>query len=136
MTQADPTAPEAAAGEAAAGEAPPRWQAALAYALVGPPVRDLAEPGTPLIAQLIAELGGVEAVRERVRAAQQAGPWPYVIPDDLRRGLGPAQLAAAWRATVTAVGAQTTNARPVVTDRALTADDRRLLADRPPHHGS
>jgi len=30
----------------------------------------------------------------------------------------------------------TTNARPVVTDRALTTDERRLLVDRPPHHGS
>ena len=113
----------------------PRWHAALAYALLGPPVRALSEPGTPQVAELIAELGGVEVVRERVRAAQQADPWPYALPDDLRRGLGPAQLTAAWRATVAAVGAETTIARPVVTDRALTADDRRLLADRPPHHG-
>ena len=65
-----------------------RWHAALAYALLGPPVRDLVEVGAPNLPELIAELGPV-----------------------------------------------TTNARPVVTDRALTNDERRLLADRPPHHG-
>ena len=36
---------------------------------------------------------------------------------------------------LTTLGPLTTNARPVVTDRALTAEERRLLADRPPHHG-
>lgn len=54
---------------------------------------------------------------------------------ELRAGLGAAQYAAAWRALVDALGPLTTNARPVVTDRALTADERRLIADRPPHHG-
>ncbi len=140
MTPAEAREPEIAPDEATSigatgGATPQRWHAALAYALIGPPVRTLVEPGTPRVAELVTALGGVEAVRDRVRTAQQAGSWPYAIPDDLRRGLGPAQLAAAWRATVAAVDAESTNARPVVTDRALTADDRRLLADRPPHHG-
>jgi hypothetical protein len=120
---------------AVAGHADQRWQAALAYALLGPPVRVLTEPGAPRVAELFAELGGVEAVRAAVLEARASGPWPHRVPDELRRGLGPAQLAAAWRATLTALGPLTADARPVVTDRALTADDRRLLADRPPHHG-
>ncbi|GAA3711196.1 hypothetical protein GCM10022204_32400 [Microlunatus aurantiacus] len=123
-------------GGGAVDDAVGRWHAALAYALLGPPVRPLTEPGTPRVAALIVELGGVETVRARVSEARAAGPWPFPVPDDLRRGLGPAQLAAAWRATLVELGPLTTNARPVVTDRALTADDRRLLADRPPHHGS
>ena len=114
---------------------PPRWHTALAYALLGPPIRELAESGVPRVAQLLADLGGPAAVRAQVIDAREAGPWPYEVPAELRAGLGAAQYAAAWRALVDALGPLTTNARPVVTDRALTADERRLIADRPPHHG-
>ena len=113
----------------------PRWQAALAYALLGPPVRELVEPGAPRVDQLLDELGGAAAVRAQVVVARAAGPWPYEVPVELRAGLGAAQYAAAWRGLIGALGPLTTNARPVVTDRALTADERRLIADRPPHHG-
>ena len=113
-----------------------RWQAALAYALLGPPVRDLAEPGQPQIADLLAELGGVDAVRRAAIDLRASGRWPHQVPANLMRGLGAAQFAAAWTAVLTSLGPLTTNPRPVVADRALTADERRLLADRPPHHGS
>ena len=112
-----------------------RWQAALAYALVGPPVRDLTETGRPDVQRLLAELGGVPVVVGSVRVARERGPWPYEVPPELRQGLGAAQYAAAWTAVLTALGPLATNARPVVADRALTAEERRLLADRPPHHG-
>ena len=111
------------------------WHAALAYALLGAPVRDLPEPGTPRVAELIADLGGVESVRAAVAEARISGPWPVAVPDELRRGLGAAQFAAVWTALLTELGPLTTYARPVVTDRALTNDERRLLTDRPPHHG-
>ena len=117
------------------GSPQPRWHAALAYALLGPPARDLAESGVPQLDRLLADLGGVAVVRAQVLAARAAGPWPYEVPAELRRGLGAAQYAAAWRAVLGELGPLTTNARPVVADRALTADERRLLADRPPHHG-
>lgn len=114
----------------------PRWHAALAYALLGPPVRDLPEPGTPRIADLLDALGGRDRVRAHaVEARAGAETWPYEIPAELREGLGAAQYAAAWTALTTALGPLTANARPVLTDRALTADERRLVADRPPHHG-
>lgn len=112
-----------------------RWHAALAYALLGPPVCALPEPGQPRIETLIADLGGADAVRAAVRAAPPANSWPHPVPAELRDGLGAAQLAAAWTALLAALGPLTTDARPVVTDRALTAEERRLLADRPPHHG-
>ena len=115
---------------------PRRWHAALAYALLGPPIRQLDEPGVPQLDRLLDELGGVATVRAEVIAARSTGgPWPYEVPDALREGLGAAQYAAVWRALVTALGPLTTNARPVVADRALTADERRLSEDRPPHHG-
>lgn len=112
----------------------PRWHAALAYALVGPPVRNLPEPGTPKVAQLIASLGGAESLRAEVAAARDSGSWPVAVPAELRQGLGAAQFAAVWTALLNELG-PTTSARPVVSDRALTNDERRLLADRPPHHG-
>jgi hypothetical protein len=121
--------------ETAAAAPVQRWHAALAYALLGPPARDLTEPGAPRVTRLLDDLGGAESVRAAVLEARARGPWPHPVPADLRHGLGPAQLAAAWRAVLTELGPLTTNARPVVADRALTADDRRLLADRPPHHG-
>ena len=112
-----------------------RWHAALAYALLGPPVRDLVEVGAPNLPELIAELGGVESLRAEVDRARVSGAWPFAVPAELRRPLGAAQFAAVWAALLTELGPVTTNARPVVTDRALTNDERRLLADRPPHHG-
>lgn len=112
-----------------------RWHAALAYALLGAPVRDLPETGTPKVADLLAELGGVETVRVAVVGARAAGSWPHPVPEDLRRGLGAAQFAAVWARLLAELGPLTTSARPVVTDRASTSDERRLLADRPPHHG-
>jgi hypothetical protein len=112
-----------------------RWHAALAYALLGPPVRDLPDVGTPRVAALVADLGGVEVLRAEVARARASGRWPHAVPAELRQGLGAAQFAAAWTALLIELGPLTTSARSVVTDRALTADERRLLAGRPPHHG-
>lgn len=118
-----------------ADDLPPRWHAALAYALVGPPIRALTEPRTPRPAGLIADLGGAELVRRAVLAARAAGSWPFEVPTELRAGLGAAQYAAAWTAVLAELGSLSSCTQPVVPDRALTADERRLLADRPPHHG-
>jgi hypothetical protein len=112
-----------------------RWHAALAYALLGPPVRDLVEPGVPKPKMLIDDLGGVESVRARVVAARRSGPWPYQVPPTVSEGLGAAQYAAAWTAVLAVLGPLATTTPPMVADRALTADERRLQADRPPHHG-
>src|SRR5690349_18662122 len=95
-------------------QAVPRWHAALAYALLGPPVRDLVEPGTPSAARLLGDLGGAETVRRAVVTAREAGTWPYQVPEELAAGLGAAQFAAAWMAVLTALGPpSTTSSRPV-----------------------
>jgi hypothetical protein len=113
----------------------PRWHAALAYALLGPPVRDLTEPRVPSAPRLLADLGGPDTVRRAVIAARDSRIWPYEVPAELTEGLGAAQYAAAWTSVLSALGPLTRNARPVAADRPLTAEERRLLADRPPHHG-
>jgi hypothetical protein len=74
-------------------------------------------------------------VTAQVIAAKRTGSWPDQVPPELRAGLGAAQYAAAWIALLAELGQLTANTRPVVADRALTADERRLQADRPPHHG-
>ena len=116
-----------------------RWHAALAYALLGPPVLDLAETGAPRVADLVADLsdvaGGADALRRTVSESQARGGWPYEVPRDLRAGLGAAQFAAAWARLLGALAPDGQTARAVVSDRALTPDEQRLLADRPPHHG-
>lgn len=97
-----------------------RWHQALAYAVSG-------ERRPELGAQVAPDLEVVvEALEGRPRGA-------FVVPADLREGIGAAQLAAA----VTELRARLGRAsRPVLADRAPDADERRLLADVPPHHGS
>lgn len=123
-------------------EPAPRWHAALAYDLLGPPVRQLPEPAKLDVRQLIDDLGGADAVRVLAAAAKSAGGGPFELPQELRLGLGAAQFAAARAAFLAALGpldplgSSDVTRRPVLADRPLSADERRLLADRPPHHGS
>lgn len=59
-------------------------------------------------------------------------PWPFPIPLEARREIGFARFDAALaqlRSELGLTGLQPSQAKP----RELTADERRLLADRPPH---
>ncbi len=97
-----------------------RWHQALAYAVSGERRPELGEQEAPDLDAV------VEALVGRPRGA-------YAVPDDLREGIGAAQLAA----LLTALRARlATQPRPVLADRAPDADERRLLADVPPHHGA
>lgn len=76
----------------------------------------------------------LEAVVGAVQAVASAGPYgAYVVPADLREGIGAAQLAALLTELRARLGR---GARPVLADRAPDADERRLLAEVPPHHGA
>ncbi|QLQ14916.1 MAG: hypothetical protein HZY73_03340 [Micropruina sp.] len=113
---------------------------AVAFALTGDrlDLPDEAEPGGT--AQLIAELAraGWEAGRIRAHAdlcRQDGTPWPHPVAASQRPGIGAAQLSAALAAALDDLGLRGP-ARPPAPPRPLTADERRLLAEVPPHHGT
>jgi hypothetical protein len=114
-----------------------RWQAALAYALVGaelPLEEGRADPDAAVAA--LTDLGwtaeriGTHA-REVVAAEQ---PWPHPVPQALRSGCGPAQFHAAVARARELLGLTTLEVRTPSRRTSLNADERRLLAEVPPHH--
>jgi hypothetical protein len=117
------------------------WHEALAYALTGGRWDDLGtqqRPDLDAVAGLIdaRHPGGVPALRAAVAARRAAGePWPHPLPDDLRRGLGAAQWLAALTGLRNLLDLDPAPDRPVLSDRAPDAEERRLLAEVPPHHG-
>ena len=58
------------------------------------------------------------------------------VPADLRAGLGAAQFAAALSGLRAALDLEPPPRTVPSPGRPLTADERRLLADVPPHHGT
>ena len=105
------------------------WHQALAFAVTGVRFEHLGRQPRPdldaLTALLRAELGAGVDPDELTRA--------HPLPADLAEGLGAAQLGAAvaeLRRRLTGPARLT-----VADERPLTADERRLLQDVPPHHG-
>ncbi|QDP98028.1 hypothetical protein FOE78_20895 [Microlunatus elymi] len=117
-----------------------RWHEALAYAITGQRLDGLGTQPTPdlqVVAAAIADRsdGGPDGLRELIRQRRAAGePWPYPVPAELRQGIGAAQWIAALNALRQRLDLDNPE-RPVLSDRAPDADERRLLADVPPHHG-
>ncbi|SDR87680.1 hypothetical protein SAMN04488543_0669 [Friedmanniella luteola] len=107
----------------------PAWHEALAYAVTGVRFDDLGRQPRPdldaLTALLRPRLGAEVDVAELTRA--------HPLPADLAEGLGAAQLGAA----LAELRRRLTGPSPTVVagERPLTADERRLLQDVPPHHG-
>jgi hypothetical protein len=117
-----------------------RWQAALAAALVGE-VLELDEPGVPDVEGLAAGLAAAGWPATRIGDVAKAelaagGVWPFPVAPELRQGLGAAQFAAARAAARRALGVADLVVRVRGGRTRLTADELRLLADVPPHHGS
>lgn len=108
----------------------------LAYALVGVEVDVGACDSEPvLLARLAADGWGVPEIRRHAQERSGAGqPWPHQVPLDWLRECG----AARWAALVAdLVDRLRLAGDPTVRsgDRPLTPDERRLLAEVPPHHG-
>ncbi len=109
-----------------------RWHQALAYAVTGRLLDGLGRQDRPDTTALAAILS------QRLAAGDLdlvADPSVQIVPPELRTGLGPAQFGAALavlRAALHTDGRVPTAPTP---DRPLTADERRLLDDVPPHHG-
>lgn len=132
--------PKALSAGDTAGQQPARpWHRALVLAITGIDRPELGVQDRPDLDAVTAILaghdGGLERLRDEVAARRSSGePWPYPVPAALRSGLGAAQLLAAvaeLRRRLELDAAE----RLVLRDRPPDADERRLLADVPPHHG-
>lgn len=109
------------------------WHAAIALALVGERL-DLGTQERPDIPALLADLAALGWDRDRIVALAHRTPlWPFPLTDADRAGLGSAQLHAAVREARRALGLEV-QVRPRSPRTVLDADERRLLADVPPHY--
>ena len=114
------------------------WHRAIAFALTGADL-DLGEQQAPDLDLLVEQLShrgwDADALGEHARAAAAAGPWPHPVPDALRAGLGAAQPYAAIGGARERYGLEVLTVLPPSRRTRLDADERRLLADVPPHFG-
>lgn len=110
---------------------------AIAWALTGESM-DLGVQEAPDADALAAELSALgwdaERLAAHARQASAEGVWPHPVPDALRAGLGAAQLHAAIGCARERCGLATLSVRSPSRRTRLTADERRLLADVPPHY--
>lgn len=114
------------------------WHAAVGWALTGEEL-DLGTQDAPDLEVLVSDLArlGWDAprVREHAHAAASAAGWPHPVPDALRAGLGAAQLHAAVGRARARFGLEVLTVLPPSRRTRLDADERRLVADVPPHFG-
>ncbi len=114
------------------------WHAAIAWALTGEPM-DLGVQEAPdvdaLVAQLVVRGWDAERMSAHARETSAAGNWPHPVPDAVRSGLGAAQLYAAVGSARERYGLTVLTLLPPSRRTSLDVDERRLLADRPPHYG-
>jgi len=112
------------------------WHQALVFALVGDRRAELGVQAVPDLDSLerwLRDHDLVEAAIERARERRVEGlTWPYPVPAELV--VPPAQLVAALYALRLRLGLLAVVAAPAP-QRALTADEVRLMRDVPPHHG-
>ncbi|MDR3070627.1 MAG: hypothetical protein LBU38_06430 [Propionibacteriaceae bacterium] len=92
------------------------------------------------LATLAIELGKagwpVARIRAHALARLVAGEsWPHPVDLSLVRAVGPARYAAALESARRTLGLWTLTELPPSTRTDLNADERRLLADVPTHHG-
>ena len=122
-------------------DVPLRWHQALGFAILGRVETDLGEQTRPEPAVLAAELarsepGGREGLRAEITDRRASGlVWPYVVPADLRSGLGAAQFAAAFGELCRLLDLDS-GPRRIVSGRSLDPAEQALLREVPPHHGS
>ncbi|MFX4273627.1 hypothetical protein ACQBAR_04160 [Propionibacteriaceae bacterium Y1685] len=113
------------------------WHSALVYSCLGRDVVGTGEQDSPDLAAVVALLEPYvdEIVAVRHQAANDERPWPVPLPDALSDGLPRAQFAGALHGVRSRLGLL--GPATVVTNRRTppSAEDLRLLADRPPHWG-
>ena len=118
-----------------------RLAATCAEALVGPGVQlaGSRDDGTPqeLLAELAAQGWDSSRIREARRECRALGRrWPVELPDERIRAVGFARFQAWMAECIRLLGIDSVDAGVRDAHMPLDAEDRRLLADRPPHHGA
>ena len=113
----------------------PALVAALTQALTGDPI----SAGGPDVQQLTATLADAGWTPDRVRAHALAtladgDVWPHPVDRADLDELGPARFFSALTELRKLLGVWTLETRPPSRRTTLTADERRLLAEVPPHH--
>jgi hypothetical protein len=110
---------------------PAAWHQALAYALTGRRFEDLGHQAAPDLDEVAAFLESrLGADLDRTELARS-----HPLPADLAAGLGAAQLWAAVAELRRRLAGPAARGA-VAQERPLTADERRLMQDVPPHHGT
>jgi hypothetical protein len=110
------------------------WHQALAYAILGRRLPELAQQDQPDVAALARELSANRQLTAAVNTVRSGGgTWPASVPPDLMAGLGRAQFLAARAALVKELGLDPHGTHRAI-DRPADADERRLLDEAPPHH--
>jgi hypothetical protein len=108
----------------------------LAYAVTGRRLQELGRQTRPDLAWLTDYLSRLTSGADPNAPAADP-PGDARVPADLMAGIGPAQFWAALRELRDGLDrAGPGRDQPVVADRPWSADELRLMADRPPHHGS
>ncbi len=89
-----------------------------------------------LVAELSALGWGTERIQQlRGERMEQRLPWPFPVAPELMAGVGFARFAALLADLREALGISGRLAASPAPERALNPDERRLVADRPPHWG-
>lgn len=108
---------------------------AVGFALTGQ--ADLIDRIDPGVWEALADAGwDAERVLAHAQAVLAAGGvWPHPVPETMRAPVGAARLLAVLQRVQGDLGLFGRTAAPPPR-RPLTADERRLLRDVPPHHGA
>lgn len=109
---------------------------ALAMAVTGEDLPVTASDVPSLVAELTRLGWGRERVQQlRRERMEQRLAWPFPVAPELMAGAGFARFAALLADLREALGVSGRLAAPPAPRRALNPDERRLVADRPPHWG-
>ena len=114
------------------------WHRALGLALTGEDL-DLGVQERCDAHAVAAALAGAGWAAPRIAAHARAlagvAPWPHPVPAQDRAGIGAAEFHAALIRTREALGVDALEVLPPSSRTTLDADERRLVADVPPHFG-
>ncbi|MFT4293888.1 MAG: hypothetical protein QM582_00565 [Micropruina sp.] len=107
---------------------------AVGVALTGQRLDPAGEVADPLAALAAAGWDQDRIAAHAAEVLAAGGVWPHPVPEELRARVGSARLLAVLQRIQLDLGRFGRASRPAP-PRPLTADERRLLNEVPPHHG-